>query len=236
MSPIQNMFQVIKDTIPPIHKEGHRFVIIFALISLLVGSAYEPLGWIGAIVTLWCAFFFRDPQRVVPEGDTLVISPADGLVQKIQKITPPEELGLGDKEVYRISIFLNVFNVHINRVPISGEIETLNYHPGQFLSANLDKASDLNERQTVVINNGDKKIVCVQIAGQVARRIVCDLEEGQKVETGDRFGLIRFGSRTDIYLPDGVNPQVVVGQTAIGGETILADIKGKHALRKGTEK
>lgn len=236
MTPLQNLYQLIKETVPPIHKEGQRFVLIFAAITLVVGLAFEPLGWIGVILTAWCAFFFRDPTRMVPEGASLVISPADGRVQKIEKVAPPEELGLGDKEVYRISIFLNVFNVHINRVPISGTVETLNYHPGKFLSANLDKASEVNERQTVVINHNNTRIVCVQIAGQVARRIICDLEEGQEITAGDRYGLIRFGSRTDIYLPEGVNPQVVVGQTAIGGETVLADIKSTQALLKATAK
>lgn len=233
----KNLLSVIQESIPPIHKEGHSFIFIFAAVSALLWAMYEPLGFIGLVATVWCAFFFRDPIRVVPEGEGLVISPADGLIQKIEKVSPPEELGLGDEKVVRISIFLNIFNVHINRLPISGEVETLNYHPGQFLSANLDKASVENERQSVVIKTkDDQKIVCVQIAGFIARRIVCYLEDKQEVVAGDRYGLIRFGSRVDIYLPQGVNPLVIPGQTAIGGETILADLKGKHAARKGEAK
>jgi phosphatidylserine decarboxylase len=230
----KNLIQLIKDTTPSIHKEGHIFIFIFGAVTIFLMALSETLGFLGVIATLWCIYFFRDPERVVPLGDSLVVSPADGLVSKIEKVELPEELGLEGGKVTRISIFLNVFDVHVNRVPIAGEITALNYHPGQFLSANLDKASKENERQSVVINteNG-KQIVCVQIAGLVARRIVCNLEEKQKVNSGERYGIIRFGSRVDVYLPDGVNAQVVEGQRAIGGETILADIKGKIVARKG---
>ena len=231
---ISNIFKVISDTTPPIHKEGHRFVLIFAAVAIFLWALYEPLGFVGLIATAWCAYFFRDPARVTPIGESLVISPADGLVQKIEKVSPPEELGLEDEELTRVSIFLNVFDVHINRAPIAGEVTDLNYHPGQFLSANLDKASVENERQSVVIKTkGGQNIICVQIAGLIARRIICDLQEGQDIEAGERYGLIRFGSRTDIYLPKGVNPNVVVGQRAVGGETIIADLKSKSAARKG---
>ncbi|MDB2414588.1 phosphatidylserine decarboxylase [Rickettsiales bacterium] len=234
MDKLKDMFNVIRETIPPIHKEGHIFIFIFAAVTIFLGSFSDSLGWVGTILTLWCAYFFRDPERITPVNDGFVISPADGYIQKIEKVSPPEELGMGDKKVNRITIFLNVFNVHINRIPVAGEITTLNYHPGQFLSANLDKASDVNERQSVVIKTEDgKEVICVQIAGQIARRIICDLKEGQEVKTGERYGLIRFGSRADIYLPEGVNPLVIAGQTAIGGETVLADLKGKHAARKG---
>lgn len=234
MNTLKDLLELIQKTIPPIHKEGHVFIFIFAAVSLVLGMIYDPFGWLGAIATLWCVYFFRDPIRAVPEGEGLVISPADGLVQKIEKVHTPEELGLGEEEVTRISVFLNVFDVHVNRIPIKGEIYELNYRPGKFLSANLDKASEENERQAVVINTEDgKQIVCVQIAGLVARRIVCDLKEGQKVESGERFGIIRFGSRVDIYLPAGVNPLVVVGQRAVGGETILADLQGNNPARTG---
>jgi len=222
---IKNLVELLQKTIPPIHKEGHPFIFIFAAIFLIAALISSTLGWICGIAAIWCVYFFRDPARVTPVKEGLVISPADGFIQKIEKVTPPAELGLGDAELTRISIFLNVFNVHVNRVPVSGEISELNYRPGKFLSANLDKASEENERQIVVIKTEDgKQVVCVQIAGLVARRIVCDLSEGQKVVGGERFGIIRFGSRADIYLPEGVNPMVVVGQTAIGGETILADL------------
>lgn len=230
----KNIFSLIVDSIPPINKEGHKFVFIFAGVSLFLWALYSPLGFFGLIATAWCAYFFRDPDRMIPIGDGLVVSPADGLVQKIEKVSPPEELGLEDEELIRVSIFLNVFDVHVNRAPISGEVTALNYHPGQFLSANLDKASSENERQSVVIKTKTgQQIVCVQIAGLIARRIICDLQDEQDVEAGERYGLIRFGSRTDIYLPKGVNPNVVVGQRAIGGETIIADLKSKSAARKG---
>lgn len=230
----KNLFQLIQDFIPPIHKEGHRFIFIFAAVSIFLYVLYEPFGFLGLVATVWCVYFFRDPERIVPQGEGLVISPADGMVQKIEKVAPPAELGLGDEKVTRISVFLNIFNVHVNRAPIEGEITALNYHPGKFLSANLDKASSENERQSIVIKTkDDHEIVCVQIAGLIARRIICDLEDKQKVKTGERYGLIRFGSRVDIYLPKGINAQVVEGQTAIAGETILADLKGKHAARKG---
>jgi phosphatidylserine decarboxylase len=224
---IKNLVELLQKTIPPIHKEGHPFIFIFAAVFLVAVLVSSALGWICAIATIWCVYFFRDPERVTPVKEGLVISPADGFIQKIEQVAAPEELGLGDTKLTRISIFLNVFNVHVNRVPVSGEISELNYRPGKFLSANLDKASEENERQIVVIKTEDgRQVVCVQIAGLVARRIVCDLAEGQKVEGGQRFGIIRFGSRADIYLPQGVNPLVVAGQTAIGGETILADLQG----------
>ncbi len=231
---IKNLLELLQKGIPPIHKEGQPFVFIFAAVSLVMGMIFEPLGWIGAIATLWCVYFFRDPARVIPLDESLVVSPADGLIQKIEKAAPPAELGLGEEEVNRISIFLNVFDVHVNRNPMSGEVTQLNYRPGKFLSANLDKASDDNERQSVVVKTSDdKQIVYVQIAGLVARRIVCDLTEGQKVTAGSRYGIIRFGSRVDIYLPTGVTPLVMEGQRAVGGETILANLKGKQETRKG---
>jgi phosphatidylserine decarboxylase len=228
-----NLSKLIQDFIPPIHKEGHVFIFIFAMVSVLLWAIYSPLGFLGLVATVWCVFFFRDPVRVVPEGD-FIVSPADGLIQKIEKVAPPAELGLGDEKVTRISIFLNIFDVHVTRSPVAGEVTTLNYHPGQFLSANLDKASSENERQSVVIQTAEgQNVICVQIAGLIARRIVCYLEDKQKIAAGERYGIIRFGSRVDVYLPDGVNPMVVEGQRALGGETIFADLKGKTAVRKG---
>lgn len=231
---IKNLLELLQKGIPPIHKEGHPFIFIFVIVTFLLGIVFEPLGWIGTIATLWCIYFFRDPARAVPDGENFVVSPADGLVQKIEKAAPPAELGLGDTEVTRISIFLNVFDVHVNRIPISGEVSELNYRPGKFLSANLDKASEENERQSVVVKTEDgRKIVFVQIAGLIARRIVCNLTEGQKVSSGDRYGIIRFGSRVDVYLPEGVESLAVEGQRAVGGETILADLEGKQIARSG---
>jgi phosphatidylserine decarboxylase len=234
---IRNITNLIADFWPNIHKEGYPFIFIFLVVTMIIWAAYAPLGFVGLVLTAWCVYFFRDPERVIPLGDSFVISPADGMVQKIEKVALPEELDLdtdGKKKVYRISVFLNVFDVHVNRVPVSGTITQISYHPGKFLSANLEKASLENERNHLVIDmEGGKRLVCTQIAGLVARRIVCEAEEKQVVKAGERYGLIRFGSRADIYLPEGVNPLVVEGQRMIGGETILADTKGKIAARKG---
>jgi phosphatidylserine decarboxylase len=229
-----NVLNTIWKTIPPINSEGWKFIAIFAAVTAIIGIFSCTLLWIGIVLTLWCAYFFRDPIRTVPSREGLIVSPADGLVQKIVKIVPPQELKLGEKELYRISIFLNVFNVHVNRVPIKGVVTALNYKPGLFLNASLDKASEENERQFVTVEQeGDYKIGFIQIAGLVARRIVCHLKEGQEVSTGERFGLIRFGSRVDVFLPENAIPLVVVGQTAIGGETILADMKSSEEARSG---
>ena len=208
-----------------IHREGYIFIVIFAVITFILGSFSTTFGWIGTISTIWCAYFFRNPGRVTPINDNFIISPADGIVQTIKEVTPPSEFGLGDDEMIRISIFLNVFNVHINRVPATGRILLLHYHPGKFFNASLDKASIHNERQSVLMEtvNG-VKIAFVQIAGLIARRIVCDLEESQPVKAGQRYGLIRFGSRADIYLPLKTAILVSEGQTCIGGETVLADM------------
>jgi len=235
---MNNLISLIQNTITPIHKEGWPFIFIFAAVSLLLWAIYTPLGWIGSVVTLWCLYFFRDPERVIPKGDSLIVSPADGMIQKIEEASPPAELGLGDEKRTRISVFLNIFNVHVNRIPVAGEITELNYHPGKFLSANLDKASDDNERQSLVVKTkSGKEVVCVQIAGLIARRIVCYLEDNQKVSTGERYGLIRFGSRVDVYLPEGTKPSVLEGQIAIAGETIFADLKSnaKPAAAKKTK-
>lgn len=225
---------MLKVILPSIHKEGYYFIGIFAVVSLIMGHFVTVFGWIGAILTAWCIFFFRDPDRVTPVNDKLVISPADGVVQKIGQFPLPPELNMGDELRTRISIFLNVFNVHVNRVPASGTIKVLHYHPGKFFNASLDKASIDNERQTVLMTTKDNKdIAFVQIAGLIARRIVCHLEEGQEVKSGERFGIIRFGSRMDIYLPQGVNPLVIEGQQSVAGETILADLTGHGVTPRG---
>jgi phosphatidylserine decarboxylase len=192
--------------------------------------------WLGLIATTWCVYFFRDPVRVTPIREGLIVSPADGVVQKIVTMVPPVELELGDAERVRVSIFLNVFDVHVNRIPIEGSITKLHYNPGKFLNASLDKASEENERQSAKITMPDGETLgVVQIAGLVARRILCDLKEGQSVKTGERFGIIRFGSRTDVYLPLGVTPLVIVGQRAVGGETIIADMKSTENERVGVQ-
>lgn len=213
-----------------IHREGYIFIIIFAAITFVFGSFSSTLCWVGAICTAWCAYFFRNPERVTPVGDDLVISGADGVVQKIVESAPPAELNMGDEEMIRVSVFLNVFNVHVNRVPVTGKIVSLHYFPGKFFNASLDKASVHNERQSVLMEakNG-VKVAFVQIAGLIARRIVCDLEEEQEVKAGQRYGLIRFGSRMDIYLPLKTHLAVSEGQICIAGETIIADLSKKKS-------
>jgi phosphatidylserine decarboxylase len=219
---------LIKTVIPAIHKEGYIFIIIFLLATIVLAYIAKPLGVIGLILSLWCCYFFRDPERIVPIGDKLIVSPADGVVQKIEDVPLPMNLSDSGEVRTRVSIFLNVFNVHVNRVPASGKIQKLYYHPGKFFNASLDKASEFNERQEVLMqmDNGTE-IAFSQIAGLIARRIVCDLKEGQEVKAGERFGIIRFGSRMDVYLPKGIAPTVSVGQTVIGGESIIADMSIK---------
>ena len=211
--------------IKPMHKEGIRFVAIFAAVTLGLFWVSSFLGWIGVVLTIWCYYFFRDPERVTPARDGLVISPADGVISLIEPAVPPAELGMPDEALTRISVFMSVFNCHVNRVPVAGEVTAIAYRPGKFLSAELDKASDDNERNSLRIRMGDgRDLAVVQIAGLVARRIVCFVAEGDQMATGARFGLIRFGSRLDVYLPDGVQPLVSVGQTMIAGETVLAEL------------
>ena len=212
----------VRKQLVPIHREGWPFIAIFAVVANLLAWIWSPLGWIGGILTLWCIYFFRDPVRTVPVGEGLVISPADGRVSMIVDAVPPPELGLSDEPMTRISIFMNVFNCHVNRVPVSGTIETIAYRPGLFLNAELDKASEDNERNAIIVNTGRERFGVVQIAGLIARRIVGFVEEGDRLSVGERFGLIRFGSRVDVYLPDDYHPLVGVGQTMIAGETVIA--------------
>ncbi|CCQ74304.1 phosphatidylserine decarboxylase [Magnetospira sp. QH-2] len=223
----------------PIHPAGWPFIGIFAVATVILGSIAEPLGWIGLILTAWCAYFFRNPDRVTPQREGLVISPADGVVQKIDRATPPPELEMGDAERPRICVFMNVFNVHVNRAPLGGKVIKLAYRPGKFFNASLDKASEFNERQSVRLaiaetgHSTPREIAFVQIAGLVARRIKCFVTEGQEIKTGERFGLIRFGSRVDVYLPEGIAPLVVEGQTTLAGETVIADLHGTEGKRTG---
>lgn len=212
----------IKNVLIPIHPEGYKFIAAFFITSLILGFLWSPLFWLGLILTLWCVWFFRDPPRVTPLSDEFVISPADGKISYIGQIVPPEELGLGDKPVTRISVFMNVFNCHINRSPVRGEITEVIYKKGQFVNAELDKASIDNERNSLIINSAKGSVGVVQIAGLVARRILCFSKKGDSLAAGERFGLIRFGSRLDVYLPKTAKVCVALGQTSIGGETILA--------------
>jgi len=217
--------QSIRAQIPPIHPEGYTFIGGFALASLVLFWIWSPLGWIGTVLTIWCALFFRDPVRVTPVRDGIVVAPADGRISTITRVLPPAELGLGDRPLPRISIFMSVFNCHVNRSPVTGRIERIAYRPGTFINAELDKASEDNERNSLVISTANGRIGVIQIAGLVARRIVSFVREGQTIGAGERFGLIRFGSRLDVFLPEGTNPLVSEGQTAVAGETILADLK-----------
>jgi len=212
----------IKTAIPPIHKEGYPFIGGFALLTIVAGLLWGPLFYLGLALTIWCALFFRDPQRVTPVSNDLVISPADGKISYVGKFVPPEELGLGSEPKLRISVFMNVFNCHVNRAPMRGKISRVVYKKGSFLNAELDKASEENERNSLVIDSEQGEIGVVQIAGLVARRIVCWSKEGEELASGERFGLIRFGSRLDVYLPTEAEASVAVGQTAVAGETILA--------------
>lgn len=221
-----SIYDSIRSQMVPITPEGYPFIGAFALISLVLFWLWTPLGWIGTVLTVWCIYFFRDPPRVTPVRDGLVVSPADGRVSMVTSAAPPHELGMGDKPLTRISIFMSVFDCHVNRSPVAGRVERIVYQPGKFLNADLDKASLDNERNSLVISTtGDVRIAVTQIAGLVARRIVCFVREQQPVGAGERFGMIRFGSRLDVYLPEGTPPLVAVGQTSLAGETILADLK-----------
>lgn len=217
--------RLLETFIKPMHREGIRFVTIFAALTVVLFLLSAILGLIGVGLTIWCYYFFRDPERVPPQRDRLIVSPADGVVSLIEKAVPPEELGMPQEPLTRVSVFMSVFNCHVNRVPISGVVRAVAYRPGKFLNASLDKASADNERNSLWIQMADgSDLAVVQIAGLVARRIVCFVKSGDKLETGERFGLIRFGSRLDVYLPDGVAPLVRVGQTMIAGETVLAEL------------
>lgn len=213
----------------PIHREGWPFIAISLVATLVVGWFIDPLFWIGLLLTGWICYFFRDPKRVTPVGEGLVISPADGVVSLLGHALPPAELELGTEPLMRVSIFMNVFNCHVNRAPVGGSISRVAYRAGKFLNAELDKASDDNERNGLVIEMGDTRIGVVQIAGLVARRIVCFVREGESISAGERIGLIRFGSRLDVYFPADTQPKVSIGQTMIAGETVLADLTQPQA-------
>jgi phosphatidylserine decarboxylase len=219
----------ITDGIVPVHSDGYKFLAIGAGITLLLFMVWPSLAWVAALITAWIAYFFRDPPRVTPLREGLVVAPGDGRICAIEQVRPPVELGLGEGLRTRISIFLSVFDVHINRAPVAGRIVRSVYAPGSFLNAALDKASDENERRGLVIATADgNDIAVVQIAGLIARRIVTFVREGDGVGVGERVGLIRFGSRVDLYLPPGRGALVAVGQRSIGGETVFADLKSSE--------
>jgi len=220
----------VKWRFPSVHPEGRKFLLIAAVATLVIyGGISHFLGWIMVGITIWVAAFFRDPVRTTPDNAKLVVAPADGLITMIAKVPPPRELtwpdGLSDSEMTRVSIFMSVFDVHINRSPVSGRVLRMAYVPGKFLNADLDKASEENERQHFLIVGAEGTMIGVtQIAGLVARRILTFVQQGDPVEAGQRIGMIRFGSRVDVYLPEGAAPKVLLGQRAIAGETVLAEL------------
>ncbi|MBL4590249.1 MAG: phosphatidylserine decarboxylase [Alphaproteobacteria bacterium] len=233
---LKDLLQTIWTTMTfPVHPAGWPFILAFFAVTFLLSLASPILGIFGGILSFWCIYFFRNPIRHVPTKEGLIISPADGLVSQVRKnVSLPVELDApdADADYTQVSVFLNVFNVHVNRVPFAGKVKQVIYHPGKFLNAALDKASDENERSTTLIETKDGTLYAfVQIAGFVARRILNDLKEGDEMKTGQHMGIIRFGSRVDIYLPKGANPLVSVGQTMIGGETVIADFKSREKAR-----
>jgi phosphatidylserine decarboxylase len=230
---MMSIINSIQSVFVPVHREGWRFIAIFAAVTLvLFWLNLGALGWIGVVASAWCAYFFRDPERVTPLRPGLVISPADGRVSLVEQVVPPPELDLAREPVTRISVFMNVFDVHVNRAPSDGIIRRIAYIPGAFVNADLDKASADNERQALTLELADgRRVGVIQIAGLVARRIVKFVAEGDHVAAGQRFGLIRFGSRVDVYLPAGVQSLVSIGQRAIGGETVLADATSTESER-----
>ncbi|HEY1736880.1 MAG TPA: phosphatidylserine decarboxylase [Methylovirgula sp.] len=213
----------VRKSLVPIHREGYVFIAIFAVVTLILGWIFAPLFWIGLFLTLWCAYFFRDPPRIVPSEEGIVVSPADGTISSVGRFKPPPELGFGGDAMLRVSVFMSVFDCHVNRAPVTGRILKIAYRPGLFINADLDKASEDNERNGLVIEGVNGRFGVVQIAGLIARRIVCFVGQGEAVGVGDRIGLIRFGSRVDVYLPETARLLVGVGMRAIAGETILAD-------------
>jgi phosphatidylserine decarboxylase len=222
----------IRSQLSPIHPQGYPFIGGFALVALVLLWLWPPLGWLAVVATLWCAYFFRDPPRVTPTREGILVAPADGRVSRVADAVPPKELELGVRPLARISIFMSVFNCHVNRSPLAGRIERIVYRAGAFVSADLDKASESNERNMLVIAAaGGTRIGVIQIAGLVARRIVPFVREGEMVAAGQRIGMIRFGSRVDVYLPEGARALVGEGQTAIAGETVLADLKASEPNR-----
>jgi phosphatidylserine decarboxylase len=225
---------VLRRFLAPLHPDGFKFVAAGVVATLLLFLLWVPAGWIGAIATLWMVYFFRDPWRVTPTRPGLLISPADGVVVSIAAATPPPELAMGDMAVVRIGVFLNVFDVHVTRAPIGGRVTAMRYTKGRFVNASLDKASEHNERLAIRIAPPEgPDVAFALVAGLVARRIVCNLYEGQQVGSGQRIGIIRFGSRVDIYCPPPYVPMVVAGQRMVGGETVLADRLAEEPPRQG---
>ncbi|HEY3607123.1 MAG TPA: phosphatidylserine decarboxylase [Pseudonocardiaceae bacterium] len=227
--PVAHLVALARQTVPPMHPAGRPIVAAAALGTVLLRRLWRPLGLPAGLLTAWCAWFFREPRRVTPRRAGIVVAPADGTVARIVEAAPPAELGLGPAPMIRISVFLSVFDVHVQRLPTDGEIRAIHYRPGKFLSADLDKASEDNERNTMwLISPAGQDVVVVQIAGLIARRIVCSVTEGDKAVAGATYGLIRFGSRVDTYVPLGSRVRIEAGQHTIGGETVLAEFPDRN--------
>ena len=229
----QDLLDTIKRIFVPIHPAGFPFIGIFAFVTLIFFWLFGNfMGWLGVVLTLWCVYFFRDPARHTPTREGLIVAPGDGVIEMITEVPAPKELGMDPLPRTRISIFLSVVDVHIQRMPADGTVTKTFYFAGKFFNAALEKASEENERQLVRLQlpNG-QDLAVVQIAGLIARRIICNAREGDVVRAGQRYGLIRFGSRVDVYLPAGVNPLCAVGQRTLGGETILADLRATETAR-----
>ena len=225
---------MLRRVLAPLHPDGFKFVAVGVVATLLLFLLWAPAGWVAAIATLWMVYFFRDPWRVTPIRPGLLISPADGIVVSIAAATPPPELAMGDMAIVRIGIFLNIFDVHVTRTPIGGRVAAMRYTKGRFINASLDKASEHNERLAIRVAPPEgPDIAFVLVAGLVARRIVCNLHDGQQVASGQRIGIIRFGSRVDIYCPPPYVPMVAAGQRMVGGETVLADRLAEEPPRQG---
>jgi phosphatidylserine decarboxylase len=222
MDSADSIISSIRTMLVPVRREGYPFIAALLFVALFFGWFWQPVMWLGLILAAWCTYFFRDPKRFTPIDNSLVVSPADGRVASVAVVVAPRELGLGEQSRRRVSIFMSVFDCHVNRSPVAGRIARIVYTPGKFLNAELDKASEGNERNGFVIESGHGSVGVVQIAGLVARRIVCFSHEGDELAAGERIGLIRFGSRLDVYLPAAANVAVAEGQTAIAGETIIA--------------
>ncbi|HUW79785.1 MAG TPA: phosphatidylserine decarboxylase [Acidocella sp.] len=220
-----DILESVKSVVAPPHKAGYPFILGGIAVAVLGLLLWHPLTWLGLLFTVFCLYFFRDPERVLPPRDHVLVAPADGLVVSVERAAPPAELGLGNEPRTRVAIFLSVLDVHVNRAPITGVVRKIAYHPGKFFGAADEKASDENERNSLILDlPSGQEVVVVQIAGLIARRIVCEVSEGQTLVAGQRFGIIRFGSRTDLYLPEGALPLVAVGQRMIGGETVIAEL------------
>ena len=225
---------MLRRVFAPLHPDGFKFVAAGVLATVLLFLLWAPAGWVATVMTVWMGYFFRDPWRVTPTRPGLLISPADGIVVSIAAATPPPELAMGEAAVVRIGIFLNIFDVHVTRAPIGGRVASMRYTKGRFVNASLDKASEHNERLAIRIAPPEgPDVAFVLVAGLVARRIVCNLYDGQHVATGQRIGIIRFGSRVDIYCPPPYVPMVVAGQRMVGGETVLADLLAEEPPRHG---